>query len=115
MSKTHGSTWKNSSGYTHYQRNKAYYIARAEANRKAKFDYVEGIKKRSKCADCPVSDYRVLEFDHLPQFEKLGDIAKLLARGWTFKRLDSEIAKCEIVCSNCHKIRTWKRKNIPLA
>jgi len=26
------------------------------------------------------------------------------------KKIDEEIAKCEIVCSNCHRVRTHKRR-----
>jgi hypothetical protein len=113
MSKTHGSTWKNSAGYTHYQNHKDYYIQRAQLNKDRNFKYVEDIKKRSKCTDCGNNDYRVLEFDHLPQFEKIGHIATLIRKGWTIQRLDTEIAKCDIVCANCHKIRTWARKQMP--
>ena len=66
----------------------------------------------SKCSDCNISDPRVLEFDHLPMYEKKFDIARAIAgstRSWN--SILTEIKKCDIVCSNCHKIRTMTRGN----
>jgi len=51
-----------------------------------------------------------LEFDHLPGTTKVGSIANLKGRIPNQALLD-EIAKCEIVCANCHAIRTVNRQN----
>ena len=66
----------------------------------------------SSCADCKIKDPRVLEFDHLPEFEKSFNISRAVSgstRSW--KLILKEIEKCEIVCANCHKIRTQIRGN----
>jgi hypothetical protein len=49
-----------------------------------------------------------MQWDHLPGFEKLGDVS---AAFWGRSRLEvlAEIAKCELVCANCHTIRTFER------
>jgi len=60
------------------------------------------------CKDCGEKDFRVLEFDHLPEFAKSGGINKIIANG-TLKQLKEEIAKCEVVCANCHRKRTYSR------
>lgn len=58
------------------------------------------------CVDCGESDPIVLEFDH--QKDKEFNISsKMTAISWD--RLLEEIAKCEVVCSNCHKRRTAKQ------
>jgi hypothetical protein len=47
-----------------------------------------------------------MDFDHLPGTGKRRSIAHLLH----YKSLDevkAEIAKCELVCANCHRIRTF--------
>jgi hypothetical protein len=55
------------------------------------------------CSDCGETDPVVLEFDHLG--DKAFNIAKgLRDRSW--KALIDEIAKCDIVCANCHRRRT---------
>lgn len=63
------------------------------------------------CKDCNTPDTRVLEFDHLPEYEKTMDVGRMLCSGWSWKRVLQEIAKCDIVCANCHRIRTYERSN----
>lgn len=49
-----------------------------------------------------------MQWDHLPGSEKLGDISG----SWTGRSeqlILAEIAKCELVCTNCHAIRTFQR------
>ena len=58
------------------------------------------------CVDCGASDVRVLEFDHLG--DKVADVSRLV-QGASLDRVRAEIAKCDVVCANCHKIRTRAR------
>lgn len=51
----------------------------------------------------------VFDFDHLPGVEKVMPVMAM-ARSCSRQRLLAEIAKCEVVCSNCHRIRTILRK-----
>lgn len=51
----------------------------------------------------------VLEFDHVPgRGKKVGNVGDLAKYGSWPKAL-REIAKCDIVCANCHRIRTHTR------
>jgi hypothetical protein len=50
----------------------------------------------------------VMQWDHLPGTPKLGDISQGL-RGLSRDEILEEIAKCELVCANCHAIRTFHR------
>lgn len=59
------------------------------------------------CIDCGESDILVLEFDHLS--EKRGNIADLVVR-WPWAAVESEIARCEVRCANCHRRRTSQRR-----
>lgn len=58
------------------------------------------------CVDCGNSDFRVLEFDHIFG-NKNYNISDMI--GYKWQTILSEIAKCEVVCANCHVIRTYKR------
>jgi len=61
------------------------------------------------CVDCGFSDPRALEFDHLPEFEKSYDISAMVDRRFAWDKIQEEMAKCEVVCANCHRIRTHDR------
>lgn len=60
------------------------------------------------CVDCGEDDPVVLEFDHLK--DKIDNVGKMAADGVSLKKLREEIAKCQVVCANCHKRRTAMRQ-----
>lgn len=62
---------------------------------------------KSECVDCGEDDRRCLEFHHLR--DKLFTISYLLTSGHSLDRLKEEMAKCDIVCSNCHRKRHGAR------
>lgn len=58
--------------------------------------------------DCQVVyPHYMMDFDHV-RGEKLGNI-ELIAREGNIPKLLDEIAKCDLVCSNCHRHRTYMR------
>lgn len=68
-------------------------------------------KREQGCTDCPTTDWRTLEFDHLPQFEKsftIGEAIPATSR-YSDEEIEAEVAKCEVVCRRCHVIRSGKR------
>lgn len=75
---------------------------------------VEYLSDKS-CIKCGNNDYRVLEFDHIDPKTKSIGIAQALHNIWAWDRILNEIKKCQILCSNCHKIKTaeeqgWYKK-----
>lgn len=60
---------------------------------------------------CGFKDIRALEFHHIYPADKSDGISKLLADGYSWKRLEKELAKCEVICANCHKIETSEAQN----
>ena len=72
--------------------------------------YIRDLKEKSPCLDCKeYYPYYVMDFDHV-RGKKQANVMELIPT-LSKKRIDQEIAKCEIVCSNCHRIRTHKRKS----
>ena len=67
--------------------------------------------KNGPCTDCGGSfPYYVMEFDHLPgRGKKLFSISMAHSNDLRWGLLDEELAKCELVCSNCHRVRTVTR------
>lgn len=69
-------------------------------------EYLVGFLREHPCVDCGESDPVVLEFDHLG--EKKFSISKgLQERNW--QSVLDEMAKCDVVCANCHRRRTSQR------
>lgn len=57
------------------------------------------------CMDCGVEyPHYVMDFDHRNPEEKEVNVGA--AR--SIKKTIIEIEKCDVVCANCHRIRTWK-------
>ncbi len=65
--------------------------------------------KSIPCEDCNVyyPPY-VMDFDHL--YSKKINIAEAPIRWNSVSRLLAEIDKCDVVCSNCHRVRTYLRR-----
>jgi len=70
--------------------------------------YFQRIKVERGCTDCGYNAHAVaLDFDHLPGAVKLYRVASMA--GLRRALVDAEIAKCEVVCANCHRVRTATR------
>ncbi len=62
-----------------------------------------------------------MDFDHLPEYPKTAAVTGMIigtarytlpdgsTRKYTLEEIAAEIAKCELVCANCHRVRTSKR------
>lgn len=88
----------------HYESNKEYYFKKNTEQRKRKQQYLID-KKSVPCKDCGVSyPHYVMEFDHVQ--DKSYNVNVSL----TWKQIDSELEKCDVVCANCHATRTYLRR-----
>lgn len=97
-------TWRN--GYMKRRREKLgdHLRAQERARAAAVQQFIRDHKLKCGCADCGYSAHHVaLEFDHLVDKELNVCNAKSIAQA------KLEIAKCEVVCANCHRIRTFDR------
>ena len=91
----------------HYLANKEKY---AEANRRARAKRFAEIEKfkRQPCVDCKTSYHPcVMQFDHV-NGDKVNDI-RWMVRNSSWQDVLDEIEKCELVCANCHALRTYNR------
>jgi hypothetical protein len=98
-------------GKEHYAANRQRYIEQTRVRNQQRFRqrvvFLLGYFETHPCVDCGESDPVVLEFDHLR--DKKFDIASgIHYRPWAL--ILEEIAKCQVVCANCHRRRTAKRR-----
>ena len=76
-------------------------VARAHKVR----DFLRKYKLEKGCADCGfIGHFVALQFDHVRGEKKIE-----VCKAKSIKRAQEEIEKCEVVCANCHQIRTFKR------
>jgi hypothetical protein len=96
----------------HYQKNRDYYVAKARRyQRQRRRDYrrwLLGFFADHPCVDCGETDPVVLQFDHVRQ-TKLSEIANMVNSGYSWAKIEAEMAKCVVRCSNCHWRRTAKQ------
>lgn len=93
----------------HYEANKDKLKARARAysdsNRVKLRAYIKQVKS-VPCTDCSVSyPSRVMEFDHVRGEAKIRCVASMVSQSVGLATLKTEIAKCDAVCANCHRLR----------
>ena len=61
------------------------------------------------CVNCGEKDYRVLDFDHINQKSKFKSISDMRSGHYSWQSVYAEICKCEVMCANCHRRKTYKQ------
>lgn len=75
--------------------------------RRRKLREISNKHKDRPCADCGLRyPPYVMDLDHQPGFEKTANVARMISAGYAESRVREELEKCEVVCANCHRIRT---------
>ena len=79
---------------------------KASKNRRKKFaDHIQQTKLKVGCEICGYNEHScALQFDHRDPSQKLFNIAHGKDHSW--KSFLAEIAKCRVLCANCHAIQT---------
>lgn len=89
----------------HYQENRQYYIDKALKRTQEIKDLVADLK--TKCNRCPEKHPACLQFHHKDPTQKEFGISVAVKHAWSLKRIMAEIAKCEVLCANCHAKEHW--------
>lgn len=67
--------------------------------------------KSKPCTDCKnCFDICCMDFDHKEGTTKEYNIGSMFAHHYSRELIETELEKCELVCSNCHRIRTKNRR-----
>jgi hypothetical protein len=97
---------KRTLGRKYYERHRLRYRQRATARRKKLQRFLDELKNRP-CVDCSqMFPPSVMDFDHRDPSGKAGVVSRMINRvKWA--ALLAEVKKCDLVCANCHRIRTY--------
>lgn len=82
--------------------------AQLDARRQRAHEQALSHLRNHPCSDCGLTDVVVLEFDHV-RGQKRREVSVLVNRAASVAVLAEEMAKCDVVCVNCHRLRTLRR------
>ena len=106
----------------HYEANKAAYIARSAANRnKTREAYRQTVRrvrngditnqaKVGGCSQCGEKRIACLDLHHVDPSTKLYTIAVCVSNVVSKQKLLDEIAKCIVLCANCHRCLHYEER-----
>lgn len=93
------------------QASKLYLREDLKKRRRAVADFITRYKNQP-CQDCGGSfDPICMDFDHRPGELKLFNLAHAQQKTISMEKILAEIAKCDVVCSNCHRLRTHRLRD----
>lgn len=91
----------------HYLGNRQAHLEKSTRRRERLRQLINEVKAKP-CADCGVSyPFYVMDFDHR-EGKSFSISQAWRARSWG--EILKEIEKCEVVCANCHRERTYNPK-----
>ena len=86
-----------------YPKNRQKHIQINQARKDRIGTFVNSFKNGCSCLYCPESDPVCLEFHHRVPDEKKFEISRAKQLGLNQEQIAAEIAKCDLVCANCHR------------
>jgi hypothetical protein len=90
--------------------NREQYLAAQRAKTSKQREQIIEFKENNPCTDCGAYwPYYAMEFDHRPGTDKRYNVSELVT-SHAAGLLATEIAKCDLVCSCCHRVRTHFRR-----
>ena len=71
--------------------------------RKERRIWFDQYKSTLKCNKCPENHPATLDFHHINPKDKDDSVSNMVADGRSEKLILAEVAKCDVLCSNCHR------------
>ena len=87
----------------YYERNRSLIIKKSRIARKKLANKFKEYKSTKFCAKCGESHPSTLDFHHAIHLPDNKKVFQLVADGHSWRRIMKEIAKCIVLCSNCHR------------
>lgn len=101
---------QRAAGRAWYHRNK---IKKSETQKRRRADlrrWFEELKRGKACLTCGEADPVCLNFHHRDPDQKEIAVADAVRNEWSNSRLLAEIAKCDVLCANCHAKRHFEER-----
>lgn len=78
-------------------------VATKQAIRDRNRRWLDDFKAKLSCVNCGEADPCCLDFHHREPEGKERALSDAIRRGWSIERLLEEVAKCDVLCANCHR------------
>lgn len=98
-----------------YRKNTAEYKRRKTERRSGIQRWLRTKKGSLSCGRCGESHIACITFHHRNPDKKEMDIGLVTRNGWGLDRIKREIAKCDVLCENCHRKLHYELRNGPIA
>lgn len=85
----------------HYRNNKEPYLKRAKDGKQLMKEWYHELKSKLFCP-CGENHPACLQFHHRDPNEKDFNLAMAASQGYSKKRIEEEMSKCDVLCANCH-------------
>lgn len=106
---------RRENGRRHYEANRRYYVEKARVRQIAVIaevrEWLLDYLAETPCIDCRIDDVRVLEFDHRDPAQKRTAVSTLATADFCLAMVKAEVAKCDVRCANCHRIKTMDQRS----
>ncbi len=93
-----------------YAKNKQKHIEYVTDCKKKKREWFEEIRNSLRCTECGETHIATLDFHHEYPEAKETEVVMAVHLNWSKKRILAEIAKCIVLCSNCHRKLHWEKR-----
>lgn len=107
-------SWCKACHRAYYRRKKEadpqYFMRYQARTRAAKRKEFTERKVAAGCEDCGESHPACLEYHHLDPSQKEREVMKLVDSNASRTRIEAEVSKCVVLCSNCHRKRHYNER-----
>lgn len=93
-----------------YQNKKERYLERINGNKVKNREWFVEYKKTLECIKCGENHPACIDFHHRDPNEKEGTVSSLAGQTYSIERTKKEIAKCDVLCANCHRKLHWDER-----
>ena len=85
--------------------------ASAVKRKRSLLDWYRALKHGKSCGICGFAgDECQMDYDHKPGHIKFMEVSKMVRLGYEREKIALEIAKCWLLCANCHRLLTKTRR-----
>lgn len=103
---------KNKYRRTQYRLNSAHFVRKVRQHKLKIRAWFEEYKSSLSCTQCGEQHPATLDFHHVRPSQKKISVAQLVAEGYSRIRIEKELTKCKVLCSNCHRKLHYKNNNL---